>query len=127
MATGFPPDEAERHGSDQRGDAGVGDADDQLRQADQPEAVGRDQGDRAGRDARHRRGESGALVRRAVDERAGRRRGEEAREPHGEARRGRVEALLLQVHAQERTETLAGSGQGEVKGEEARDRLHRPP
>ena len=123
FAIAFGPDEAERDRRDERCDGGVGDADQQLRRTDHPDAVRRHHRHRPDRDAEDGEHQPEALGRDAVDEgadRRGREQAGEAGERHGDARGGGIEPFLLQVDAEEGTEALARAGQGEVHGIECR-------
>ncbi len=122
-AVGSLAHEAESEGRDQRGDAAVGDPDEELTQRDQPKALRRDEGDGSNSGCPDRASEQTERSADAVDKRSDRRVCQEPGEA-SEAGCGGGEALLLQVDAEERAEALSRACQGEVQGEKARRGLH---
>ena len=112
------PDDPQRKGRHQRGETGIGHADDDLAECRETQRRGRDDKGGTDRDARHRGNDRGALGRDTIDERAERRRSGDARQPgdaHRDAGAGRVETPLLKENAQERAEPFPRARQREVE------------
>ena len=112
------PDDPQRKGRHQRGETGIGHADDDLAECRETQRRGRDDKGGTDRDARHRGNDRGALGRDTIDERAERRRSGDARQPgdaHRDAGAGRVETPLLEENAQERAEPFPRARQREVE------------